>query len=311
MTSSSSNPTPQPLRSVAPRETRTALGLAVMALGVFFLTMIDTSAKWLMLAGVPVFQVVFVRYIVHFGLSLVVFLPRDGRVALRSNAPAKQFLRSFFLLLGTIFLLLALRYLPITVNTTIMFALPIMVTLLAIPILGEKVGMHRFIAVFVGFGGVLVVMQPWGAGFDPAMFFSIGAVLASGLYFVLTRLLAGVDSNATSQIWSSGLASVCLLPFALAHWVWPETAVDWMFLGLVGVFGATAHTLVTTAHRLADASILAPVIYIQLLFASVVGIFVFSTWPTFWTLIGALIIIGSGIYIWYRERQANQRKSKK
>lgn len=308
MTTSTSAPIPQPAHTVAPREARTGLGLAVMTLAVFFLTMIDTSAKWLVVVGLPVFQVVFVRYVVHFALSLLVFLPREGRGAVRSNAPVKQFLRSFFLLLGTMFIVLALRYLPITVNTTIMFALPIMVTLLAIPILGEKVGLHRIFAVFVGFCGVLVVMQPWGAGFDLAMFYSIGAVIASALYFVMTRLLAGVDSNATSQIWSSGLASVCLLPFALSHWVWPETAVDWVFLGLVGVFGATAHTLVTTAHRMADASILAPVIYVQLLFASVVGIFVFNTWPTFWTLIGALIIIGSGIYIWYRERQANQRQ---
>lgn len=124
---------------------------------------------------------------------------------------------------------------------------------------------------------------------------------------IMTRMLAGVESNATSQIWASGLATFCLLPFALWHWVWPDTVEDWAFLLLIGVFGATAHTLVTGAHRFADASILAPVLYIQLLFATIAGVIFFDTWPTAWTLVGAVIIIGSGIYIWWRERHVSRR----
>lgn len=296
--------------AVAARESRTTTGLITMAVAVLFLTLIDISAKWLVLAGLPVIQVVFVRYIVHFLLSLIIFLPKEGKQALRSNAPVKQILRSLFLLLSTIFLVLALGYLPITLNTTIMFALPILVTVLAIPILGERVGLHRVAAVCVGFVGVLVVMQPWGVGFHPAMFLSIGAVSIAGLYFVMTRMLAGVDSNATSQIWSSGLASACLLPFALSHWVWPENTTDWAFFAVIGVFGATAHTLITAANRLADASILAPVIYLQLIFASIAGVLIFGTWPTIWTLVGALIIIGSGLYIWHRERSTISGKKR-
>ena len=288
-------------QNVAARETRTALGLCIMTVGVVFLTLIDTSAKWLVLAGLPVFQVVFVRSLVHFMLALAVALPSEGTDALRSNAPVKQVLRAVFLLIGTMFLVLGLKYLDITVNTSIMFAIPICVTLLAIPILGEKVGIHRIIAVLVGFGGILVVMQPWGAGFHPAMFLSIGAVLMSSLYFVMTRLLAGVDSNSTTQLWSSGIASICLLPFALAEWVWPAGAIDWMFFALVGVFGAVAATLITAAHRYADASILSPMIYTQLMFATIAGVLVFGTWPTLWTLVGAVIVIGSGVYIWFRE----------
>lgn len=287
---------------VAPREERTALGLGVMTLAVCCFTMIDTSAKWLILAGLPALQVVFVRYAGHFIVAMATFLPREGMSAFRSNAPVRQFLRSFFLFASTVFNFMALKYLPITVTTTIMFAGPIAVTLLAIPMLGERVGAHRIGAVCVGFAGVLVVMQPWGAAFHPAMFLSLGGLTMASFYFILTRMLAGVESNATSQLWSSGLAAVCLAPFAVPMWVWPTGGIDLVTLGMIGVFGALGHIAATSAHRLADASILAPVVYIQILLAALSGIFVFDTWPTVWTLGGGLIIAAAGLYIWHRER---------
>jgi len=289
-------------QNVAPREDRTALGLAAMAGAVVFFTMIDTSAKWLVMAGLPAIQVVFIRYALHLVTSLVVFLPRQGLAAMRSNAPKRQAMRAFFLFCSTILNFTSLKYLPITVTTTIMFAGPIVVTLLAIPILGEKVGMHRIIAVCVGFLGVIVVMQPWGTAFHPAMLLNVGALCLAAMYFVMTRLLAGIESNATSQIWAAGLATICLLPFALLDWVWPTTWDVWAFFLLIGIFGGTGHILVTGAHRMADASILAPVIYSQIFLASLSGIFFFDTWPTEWTLGGGLIIICAGIYIWHRER---------
>ena len=289
--------------SVRPREEKTAIGVALMALAVVFFTCIDTSAKWLVTAGLPALQVVFARYAVHFLLSAVVFLPSEGASALRSNAPGKQFLRSVLLFGSTILNFVALQYLPITVTTTIMFAGPVVITLLAIPILGEQVGIRRILAVCVGFIGVLVVIQPWSIAFHPAMFLSLAALVIAALYFVMTRLLAGIESNATSQLWSSGLATICLAPVALPLWKWPETTLDFAVLALIGVFGGLGHIVATTAHRLADASILAPVIYIQLLLASLASIFVFGTWPTVWTFGGGLIIIASGLYIWQRERQ--------
>lgn len=289
--------------SVAPREDSTAMGLAAMAGAVVFFTMIDTSAKWLVLAGLPALQIVFIRYAMHLAMSLVVFLPREGMGAMRSNAPWRQTLRALFLLSSTALNFTALKYLPITVTTTIMFAGPIVVTLLAIPILGEKVGIHRIVAVCVGFLGVLVVMQPWGAEFHPAMLLNIAALCVAALYFVMTRLLAGIESNATSQIWASGIAAVCLLPFALSNWIWPTSWDAWVFFMLIGIFGGSGHILATAAHRMADASILAPVVYIQIFLASFVGVVFFDTWPTVWTLGGGMIIICAGIYIWHRERR--------
>lgn len=287
---------------VAPREDKTTLGIVAMALAVGFFTLIDTSGKWLMLAGLPALQVVFCRYAGHFLVALLAYAPKEGLGVMRSNSPGKQFLRSGFLLGSTIFNFSALQYLPITVTTTIMFAGPVFVTLLSIPLLGEKVGIYRLMAVFVGFLGVIVVMQPWGTAFHPAMFLSIGALCSASLYFVMTRMLAGVESNATSQLWSSGLASAVLVPFVITSWQWPETLTGYVVLVLIGIFGAAGHILATSAHRLAEASILAPVIYIQLGLAALAGVLVFHTWPTPWTFVGGLIIIASGLFIWQRER---------
>lgn len=273
-----------------------------MALAVLFFTCIDTSAKWLILAGLPALQVVFCRYFGHFLVALAVYLPTEGLRALRSNSPGRQFLRSVFLLGSTVFNFSALQYLPITVTTTIMFAGPIAVTLLSIPVLGERVGIHRMAAVCTGFAGVLIVMQPWGAEFHPAMLLSIGSLIMASLYFVLTRMLAGIESNATSQIWAAGLASASLLPLVISGWVWPRDPTGFVVLALIGVFGASGHIAATRAHRLAEASILAPVVYVQLLLAALAGILVFSAWPTVWTLAGGLVIIAAGLYIWWRER---------
>ncbi|MGB0659025.1 MAG: DMT family transporter [Mangrovicoccus sp.] len=292
---------------VSQREDKALLGVAMMAFAVTLFTGIDTTAKLLIQSGLTVFQVVFIRYFVNFVIVTAMFAPVKGPSVFRSAAPKKQIARSLFFLGSSVLNFAALQYLPITMTTTIMFSGPIVVTLLAIPILGEKVGLHRILAVCTGFIGVLVVIQPWGVAFHPAVFFSLGAVVCASLYFIMTRMLAGTESNATSQIWATGIASICLAPLALPNWVWPETTMGYVIMVMIGGFGAFGHILATAAHRLADASILAPVVYIQILLAAIVGVLVFDTWPSWWSLAGGLIIIASGVYIWQRER-AKKRK---
>lgn len=287
-----------------PREERTALGIAMMAVAITAFTAIDASAKWLILAGIAPIQAVFVRYAGHFVVSLAVYVPREGLAAFQSQAPLRQVLRSAFLLGGTAFNFFALKFLPITLTTTIFFAIPILVTLLAIPILGERVGVHRIVAVCVGFVGVVITIQPWGVAFHPAVFLSLGALCCAAGYFIMTRLLAGIETNATAQLWASGLACLVLAPFGFAVWTWPATMADALVMIAIGAFGAFGHIAATFAHRLADASILSPVVYIQIVLAALVGFVVFGTLPTVWTLAGGVVIIVSGLYIWHRERRA-------
>ena len=288
---------------VLPREERTTAGIFFMILAIALFICVDTSAKWLFLAGINPIQTAFSRYAGQFIYGLIFFIPREGMTVFRAERPWMQILRSLCLLLSTVLNFFALSFLPITLTTTIMFSMPILITVLAIPILGEKVGLRRFIAVCVGFLGVVVVTQPWGAQWHPAMFLSFGAVTVAGFYFILTRLLVGTDSNATMQIWGSAFPTFVLLPFAVAFWVWPQNTIEWaVFLG-IGLIALVSHGLATIAHRYAEAAILSPVIYTQIFFAAVSGVLVFNTWPTYHTLIGGMIIVASGLYIWLREQQ--------
>ena len=293
------------MNAATPRENKPALAVFVMAIAILMFTMIDTSAKWLILSGLPALQVVFARYAGAFVTALLVFIPKGGLGQFRTNSPKIQLLRALALLGSTIFNFFALSYLPITLTIAIFFAMPIVITLLSIPVLGEKVGIRRFLAVVVGFLGVLVVVQPWGAGFHWAIFLSIGALCSASGYFVLTRLLAGRDNNSTSQLWASGVATFCLLPFAFQDWFWPDSWVGLFVFVFIGIIGGVSHILATLAHRLADASTLAPVVYAQVFYATALGYLVFRTLPTFWTAAGAAIIIASGVYIWQRERIRN------
>ncbi|MEM8741424.1 MAG: DMT family transporter [Pseudomonadota bacterium] len=279
------------------------MGMLIMTLAVVSFTGIDSSGKWLILAGIPALQAVFCRYAGHFLLALIVFVPLEGRAAFRSQRPWIQVLRSLLLLSSTIFNFLALRHLPISVTGAIVLASPIALTLLSIPLLGERVGRRRIIAVLVGFVGVLVVLQPWGAAFHPAMFLSLAGMLTGSLYLIASRFLAGTETNAVSQLWSSGIATTLLAPFVLSLWVWPDTAMGYFVIALAGIFGGLGHMAANVALRFADASLLAPLIYLQIIAAPLASLLVFDEPPTGWTLLGGLIIAATGLYIWQRERQ--------
>jgi drug/metabolite transporter (DMT)-like permease len=290
------------MAEASPRVDRPTAAVLIMAFAIFLFTLIDTSAKWLMLAGLPAMQVVFSRYLGAFLTVLIFFIPRHGLGEFRSNRAWIQGFRAMTLLSSTVLNFIALQYLPITLTIAMFFAMPIVVTLLSIPVLGEKVGLRRFLAVLTGFIGVLVIVQPWGAQFHWAVFVSMGALFSASTYFVLTRLLAGVDNNSTSQLWTNGLATLVLVPIALQNTVWPDNTLTMLVFLFIGFLGGVSHILATLAYRFAQASVLAPVTYIQVIYATAAGYLVFNTLPTIWTAIGTAIIIASGVYIWQRER---------
>ncbi len=245
--------------AVKPLEDRASVGVMMMILAVILFTGIDTSAKWLSIAGLPVLEIVFLRYFVHFLLAMLIYIPQDGLSIFRSNAPKKQFLRSIFLFLSTVFNFAALKFLLITVTTTIAFAGPIVTTLLAIPILGEKVGIHRIIAVCVGFSA-LFWLYSHGLTFHPAMILSLGNLIIVSGYFIMTRMIAGIESNATQQIWGSGVASIALLyAVGLAR---ESASVDHYFADRLF---RCLWSYGVSQYRLADASILASPMFYSLL----------------------------------------------
>lgn len=273
----------------------------------FCFASMDTTAKWLVLAAIPAIQVAAIRYLGHFLLTLLIYLPSEGREIVRSRVPGTQILRALFLLGSTTLNFTGLQYLPLTTTIAIFFAAPLVVCILSIPVLGEKVGVMRFAAVIVGFIGVMIIVEPWDQQFDYHIFYAIAAMLLASSYFVLTRKVAGVDNNAVSQFFSSGLATVFILPVAFTFWIWPESLLTWGLLALLGTLGMAGHTLLTKAHHYAEASVLAPTVYSQVIYSVLFGWFIFDTAPTTNTALGTMIIIASGFFIWYRER-AQQRK---
>jgi drug/metabolite transporter (DMT)-like permease len=267
----------------------------------------DTSAKWLVTAAIPAMQVVWLRYLGHFLCTLIFYLPSEGRKIVHSRKLNFQLLRALLLLCSTSLNFSALQYLPLTTTIAIFFVAPLVVCLLSIPILGEKVGIKRLLAVLVGFGGVLVIVEPWSQSFDPHIFLSIMAMLCASGYFLMSRIIVGADSNATTQFYVSGLATVILAPFAITYWVWPASIQAWGVIALLGSLGMIGHSFLTNAHKYAEASVLAPTVYSQVIYIAILSWVIFAQPPNQQTLLGTLIIVGSGLFIWFRERQMESK----
>ena len=296
--------------AVKPREDRLILGIVLVLAAAAIFAVLDTNAKWLVVNGYPSLEVVFMRYIVQLGVMLAWLVPRYGAAAFRTANPKLEVLRALALLGTTAFNFFAIRYLPLTVTGSILFATPILVALLAIPLLGEKVGWRRGIAIAAGFAGVLVIIQPGGTEFHPAMFLSLAMVLSYALFNIVTRQLAGVDSTHTQQLYVALIPTIGLIPFAFWDWVWPSDPLSWTLMLSLGLGGLFGHTLITIAFRYAEASILTPFLYPQVIFMAVSSWLVFSQPPGLSIFIGTPIVIGSGVYIWWREQKlANGRQA--
>lgn len=295
-----------PQRPVAPIENRALRGIALMLVALLGFTGIDTCAKWLVLAGLPTAEVVFVRYLGHLVLVIAIALP-SGERFLRTGNPGAVGVRGAFLLFSTVLNFAALGSLPLTTTAAIFFSSPLWVCLLSIPLLGEEVGPRRWAAMFVGFLGVLVVTRPWAGGMHAAMVFSIGAALCGALYSILTRMLAGRDSATTQQFYAALVATVGMAPLALPGWIWPSGVASWFAFLAIGVFGWGSHQVLIAAHRFAPASTLAPISYAQMIYMIASSWIIFAQPPDAWVLAGAAIVAASGIYIWLRERALARR----
>ncbi len=280
-----------------------SIGYLLMLLAFLCFAAMDTTAKWLVTAAVPALQVVWLRYLGHFICTVAVYVPRHGWQISRSNRPSLQVLRALFLLSATALNFTALQYLPLTTTIAIFFVAPLTVCLLSIPILGEKVGIKRLMAVFVGFLGVLIIVEPWSQRFDPYALLAICAMLCASGYFVMSRVIAGVDSNATVQFYVSGVATVLIAPVAFYVWQWPSNWQTWSLAALIGTLGMLGHSVLTRAHQLAEASVLAPTVYSQVVYIAIFSWLVFGETPNLQTIVGTVIIVASGLFIWFRERQ--------
>ena len=288
---------------VAPIESRANFGIALVLAAQLVLVVLDVSAKWLSVEGLPTSEIVFVRYGMHMALLLLLFLPVTGKSLFISNNWKLEILRGACLLATTGLNFLAMRYLPLTVTSAIMFTSPLMVCALSGPLLGDRVGWRRWLAIGIGFVGILVIVRPGSEAFQPAALLSLGCAFFLALFSILTRKLAGVDTALTQQFFAGATPIVLLLPVAFTDWVWPSQPISWVAFFAMGAAGLGGHYLNSVAHRFAAPAILAPFSYLGLVYLSIASWLIFNQPPDQFFIVGATIIIASGLYIWLRERQ--------
>lgn len=282
------------------------IGIALMCGAVACFACLDATAKYLG-RHVDVLEVVWARYASAFVLALLISNPLTRPGLVESRRPMLQVVRSSMLLGATLFNFLAFQYLRLDQALVIMFSIPLMVAALAGPMLGEWVGPRRWAAIGVGFVGVVLVARP-GFGFiHPAALLSVGAAAFSALYAIMTRTLARFDSNETTLFYSNLVGALALLPLMPFVWTTPSDPLHIIIMTFFGALGSGGHFLLIVAHRHTPASILAPFIYTQLVWAVMFGFVVFGDVPDRWTLAGAAVVVASGLYLVHRERVRGPR----
>jgi drug/metabolite transporter (DMT)-like permease len=250
-------------------------------------------------------QLSWLRFLVQF-LGLLILVPALGLMSLErlftTKKFAKQMARSTLMAATTLFNFLALQYLRLDQTITIVFLAPLVVAALAGPLLGEWVGWRRAIAIAVGFAGVLIAVRPGFGDVHPAVIYSFLAMAAYALFMLLTRHLAPYDPPLVTLFYSMFVGTLFGAPVALMQWVWPDSWTTWALLLSLGLLGGTGHFLFILAYSRAPASAISPFLYAQLITMVAMGYLVFSDLPDLWTMIGASVIIASGIYLIHRER---------
>lgn len=284
------------------KENRTRGILWMLATMICFISL-DTMMKYLM-ESYSLVQVTWARFFFATVVAVVACGPRIGRLAV-SRHPKQQLLRSVFLMSTTGLFNAGIRTVPLATATTIMFLNPVLVTVLAIPLLGEKVGLRRGIGVGLGFLGAVVVVRPWQEGmgaYGYGVIFLLAAAVLNANYQILTRRVRG-DDPLTSLLYTATAGAVVTSALVPWFWQWPKP-FDWLLLMGTGLAGGLGHLFLIRSFRAAPASVVAPFSYSSLVWATIFGFVIWGDWPDLWTWAGAALIIGSGLYIFSRERRA-------
>ena len=269
--------------------------LATMGL---FVSM-DAVAK-VLTQTLPPGEIVWGRFVFH-ALFVGLFLNRRLVVTLRAGRPGLQLLRSAFLLVTTAFFFFGLKFLGLATMSAIMFVTPLLVTLLSMPILGERVGWRRITSVLMGFAGALIIIRPGSDAIGLAALLPLTAALFNAAYHLATRVLSRTDAALTTVGYTAIVGAVMSNFALLGGWVTPD-ATGWAMLVGLGLIGCLGHFTLIRAYSLANAAVAAPFGYTSLIWATLFGLALFGELPDLWTVAGAAVIVGSGLYILYRER---------
>ena len=291
--------------TAASAERHASLGALLMSLSMLGFAAMDAMSKFLV-ADYPIVQTLWIRYVVYAGFAVMVARKAGVRRKAVSRRPWLQAIRSLIAVVEGAVFVLAFAYLPLAETHAVAATSPLIVIALSVPLLRERVGLHRWLAVGAGFVGVLLIVRPGFEELTWPLALPLAGAFLWGLYQIMVRMCARDDSPETTLLWSAfvGLAAVSVVaPF---YWRTPDLLAASLMLG-IGVLGALSHFALIKALEFAEASAVQPYGYTLLVWAALLGALVFGDIPGIWTMIGGAVVVLSGLYTWNQDRMASRR----
>ena len=277
--------------------------ILLMIGAVFCFASMDATAKYLMKEIGPA-QTIWARYTVQALLVTVLILPKISIYG-KTKYPKLQFVRSVALMMATTFFFFAFSRLGLAEASAIFNISPVLITLGAFLFLREQIGPRRVIGILVSLLGALIIIRPGSGVFTIYAILPLGAAIFYSAYSLATRFVGADESPWTSLFYSAIFGAICYSIYIVFHWN-PMSNNALLLTIIIGLFGTAGHICLIRALTLGEASLVAPFIYTNLLFTTIWGFVLFGNFPDFWTIVGALIIVAAGIYVWARDRAVRQ-----
>jgi len=284
------------------------LGIALMALTSLIFSAQDGISRHLAEAT-NVYMVVMIRFWFFAGFVILLGRAQQGsvRAAAATSQPLLQIVRAVLLVAEICVTIYAFTVLGLAQSHALFAACPLLIAAFSGPVLGERVGWRRWTAIGVGFLGILVILRPGVAVFDPRGFIALAGAAMFALYSLLTRLAGRRDSAATSFFWTGTVGAVAMTAIGLPMWE-PMSGPDWALMLLLCGMGVTGHWLLIKTYEVAEAAIVQPFAYMQLVFVTIIGVTVFDETLHTTTVIGASIVVAAGLFTLWRERVRRLRE---
>jgi drug/metabolite transporter (DMT)-like permease len=287
---------------------RPGLAVVLMLLAMFAFAAMDGVSKALA-QHLSIPQILWVRYIFYTAFVAIMLRKPGLKATLRSRQPWLQLGRALLIIIENGVFVLAFTMMPLADMHAIAAASPLIVVALSVPLLGETVGVRRWLAVLAGFVGVLIIVRPGFQALDWRLGVAATGTILWAVYQILVRMCARTDSSDTTWAWTAvvGLAATSTVgPFI---WIWPDLH-GWLLLLAIAALGTLSHLALIKALGYAEAGALQPYGYTLLVWAAVIGFVMFGDVPDAWTIAGASVVIMSGLYAWQREYFRNPARGR-
>ena len=281
------------------------LGILLMIITTIVFASQDGLSKYLA-TEYNVYMVVMIRYWFFAAFVISMSSRRTGGIkrVSKTKSPILQIFRSVILVAEMCITILAFTLLGLAETHAIFASYPLIIAMLSGPILGEYVGWRRWLAISVGFVGILIILNPGNGIFSPYALVPLAGAILFALYGLLTRYVGQYDNSSTSFFWTGVVGSIAMTVVGLNFWD-PVSKSDWSIMLLLSASGVVGHYLLIKCYEVAEASAVQPFAYLQLIWASMIGIIIFGEQITTNVLIGACIIVGAGLFTLWRERKVS------